>query len=129
MLRRITNFGNGALARPWYNRLPQTAIEAVMPIRQPVFTPPFNVVRASHVELTVRDLARSRAFYVDCLGYLVSAETPEALYLRAVEERNHHSIVLRKGKKPAAHALGFKVASDEDLDRAADWFKRRNLPV
>ena len=115
--------------RPWYNRLPQTAIEAAMPVRQPVFSPPFNVVRASHVELTVRDLARSRAFYVDCLGYLVSAEEPDALYLRAVEERNHHSIVLRKGKEPAAHALGFKVASEEDLDRAADWFRRRNLPT
>ena len=51
-----------------------------MPIRPPVFAPPFNVVRASHVELTVRDLARSRAFYVDCLGYLVSAEEPEALW-------------------------------------------------
>jgi catechol 2,3-dioxygenase len=43
-----------------------------MPIREPVFDPPFNVVRASHVELGVRDLARSRAFYVDCLGLLVS---------------------------------------------------------
>ncbi len=103
-----------------------------MPVRSPVLTPPFNIVRASHVELTVRDLARSRAFYVDCLGYLVSAEESEALYLRAVEERNHHSIVLREGQKdqvPVAHALGFKVASDNDLDRAADWFKRRNLPV
>jgi len=66
-----------------------------MPVRKPVFAPPFNVVRASHVELAVRDLARSRAFYVDCLGYLVSGEEPGALYLRAVEERNHHSIVLR----------------------------------
>jgi catechol 2,3-dioxygenase len=100
-----------------------------MPIRPPVFDPPFNVVRASHVELAVRDLGRARGFYVDCLGYLVSAEEPGALYLRAVEERNHHSIVLRKGKEPAAHTLGFKVASEDDLDRAASWFKRRNLPV
>ena len=100
-----------------------------MPIRKPVFTPPFNVVRASHAELTVRDLSRSRAFYVDCLGYLVGAEEPGALYLRAVEERNHHSIVLREGKEPSAHTLGFKVASDEDLDRAAAWFARRNLPT
>src|SRR6266404_3509872 len=118
---KAPNRGSGRLVRPWYNRPSQTSIEAVMPVRQPVFAPPFNIVRASHVELTVRDLARSRAFYVDCLGYLVSAEEPEALYLRAVEERNHHSIVLRKAKKdqePAAHALGFKVASDEDLDRA-----------
>lgn len=100
-----------------------------MPIRKPVFDPPFNVVRASHVELGVRDLARSRAFYVDCLGYLVSNESPDALYLRAVEERNHHSIVLRKAKEPAAHALGFKVASEEDLDRAAFWFARKGLPT
>jgi 3,4-dihydroxyphenylacetate 2,3-dioxygenase len=100
-----------------------------MPVRKPIFDPPFNIVRASHVELTVRDLARARAFYVDCLGYLVGAEDKDALYLRAVEERNHHSIVLRKGKDSAAHAIGFKVASEEDIDRAAAWFKRKNLPT
>ena len=46
-----------------------------MPARKPNFAPPFNIVRASHVELDVRDVAKSRAFYVDCLGYLVSDET------------------------------------------------------
>jgi catechol 2,3-dioxygenase len=100
-----------------------------MPIRKPEFDPPFNVVRASHVELAVRDLARTRSFYVDCLGYLVGAEERGALYLRAVEERNHHSIVLREAKEANAVALGFKVASEDDLDRAAAWFKRRNLPT
>ena len=100
-----------------------------MPIRKPEFNPPFNVVRASHVELAVRDLARTRSFYVDCLGYLVSAEERGALYLRAIEERNHHSIVLREARGPSAEVLGFKVASEDDLDRAAAWFKRRNLPT
>jgi catechol 2,3-dioxygenase len=100
-----------------------------MPVRQPVFDPPFNVVRASHVELGVRDLARSRAFYVDCLGLLVTSESKDVLFLRAVEERNHHSIVLRQSREPAAHAIGFKIASEEDLDRAAFWFGRKNLPV
>jgi catechol 2,3-dioxygenase len=100
-----------------------------MPIHEPVFSPPFNVVRASHVELSVRDLARSRAFYVDCLGLLVSDETADALYLRGVEERNHHSIVLRQSRAPDVRALGFKLASEEDLDRAAFWFGRRNLPT
>jgi catechol 2,3-dioxygenase len=81
------------------------------------------------VELGVRDLARARGFYVDCLGYLVSAEDNGALYLRGIEERNHHSVVLRQRKEPAAHTLGFKVGGEDDLDRAANWFKRRNLPV
>ena len=69
-----------------------------MPVRNPVFDPPLNVVRSSHVELGVRDLARSRAFYVDCLGLLVGDESDDALYLRGVEERNHHSIVLRRSR-------------------------------
>src|SRR5580658_2566921 len=100
-----------------------------MPVHKPVFDPPFNVVRSSHVELTVRDLARSRAFYVDCLGLLVSDETADAIYLRGVEERNHHSIVLRRARESEVISLGFKLASEEDLERAASWFSRRNLPT
>jgi catechol 2,3-dioxygenase len=100
-----------------------------MPIRDPVFDPPFNIVRASHVELGVRDLSRSRAFYVDCLGLLVSDETKDALYLRGVEERNHHSLVLRRSREADVRALGFKLANEEDIDRAASWFGRRNLPT
>src|SRR6185503_19110784 len=102
---------------------------APMPLRDHVFNPPFNIVRASHVELGVADIARSRAFYVDCLGYIVSDEDAHALYLRGVEERNHHSVVLRKSEDIAALAIGFKVASEEDLDKAAEWLERRKLPV
>jgi catechol 2,3-dioxygenase len=100
-----------------------------MPIRKPVRDPPFNIVRASHVEFAVRDLSAARGFYVDCLGYLISDATGDALYLRGMEERNHHSIVLRQSKDICAHALGFKLASEEDLDRAAFWFGRKGLPT
>src|SRR6202521_5483353 len=100
-----------------------------MPSPNRVFAPPFNVVRSSHVELGVRDIKRSRAFYADCLGLLVSDETDDALYLRGVEERNHHSIVLRRSREGEVRALGFKLASEEDVDRAAFWFGRRNLPT
>src|SRR4051794_15063420 len=100
-----------------------------MPLRDLVFNPPFNIVRASHVELGVADIGRSRAFYVDCLGYIVSNEDKDALYLRGVEERNHHSVVLRKSDDIAALAIAFKVASEEDLDKAAAWLEQRKLPV
>ena len=100
-----------------------------MPLRDPVFNPPFNIVRASHVELGVADLTRSHAFYVDCLGYIVSDEDKDALYLRGVEERNHHSVVLRKSDDIAALAIGFKVAGEQDLDQAAEWLSARGLPV
>ena len=61
-----------------------------MPIPKPNLHPPFNIVRLSHVEFAVTDLSKSRAFYVDTLGLQVTDESPDAVYLRAMEERGHH---------------------------------------
>ncbi len=67
-----------------------------MPLPTPNLYPPFNIVRLSHVELAVTDLSKSRAFYVDTLGLQVTDETSDTIYLRALEERGHHCIVLKK---------------------------------
>jgi catechol 2,3-dioxygenase len=98
-----------------------------MPIPTHTFSPPFNIVRSSHVTLGVTDLARSKAFYAETLGLHVEDETPEALYLRGVEERQHHSLVLRKVAKAEAYHLGFKVGSEEDLEKAAAFFKAKGV--
>ena len=45
------------------------------------------------------------------------------IYFRGMEERNHHSLVLKRGPEPVAERLGFKVGSEEDLDRAHAFFK------
>lgn len=98
-----------------------------MPPPAPVLHPPFNVVRLSHVELGVTDLARARAFYVDTLGLQPTHEEGERVHLRAMEERGHHSLVLRRTAQPEVGALGFKVFEEADLDRAEAWFGARGL--
>ena len=100
-----------------------------MPIAEPVLDPPFNIVRVSHVEYAVTDLGRSRAYWVDALGLAVTHETPEALFLRGIEERNHHCVVLRRAEEARCDAIGFKVWSEDDLDRAAAWFESQGLPA
>jgi catechol 2,3-dioxygenase-like lactoylglutathione lyase family enzyme len=100
-----------------------------MPVKPPVYDPPFNILRCSHVIYGVTDLAASRAFYVDTLGLIVTEETKDRLYLRGTEERNHHSIELRQTGDPLCYALGLKVASDKDLDLAKVWFEKRGLPA
>ena len=52
-----------------------------MTIPRAVYPAPFNITRASHVVLTVKDLGASRAFYVDALGFAVSDEDANTLYL------------------------------------------------
>jgi len=98
-----------------------------MPAPVPNLFPPFNIVRLSHVEFVVTDLAKSRAFYVDMLGLQVTYEDDREIYLRALEERGHHCIILRKGDLAVANVLGFKVYSEDDLEKAKEFFERRGL--
>jgi catechol 2,3-dioxygenase len=91
-------------------------------------SPPFRVTRASHLVYTVRDLSRSRDFYTEVLGLVVTDEDQEALYLRGVEERSHHSLVLKRTDgAPRAVRTGLRTFDDEDLDRAKAYFERQGL--
>ena len=76
-----------------------------MPIRPANPDPPFNIVRLSHIELGVTDLERSSAFYVDILGLIETERTEDTLYLRGLEERNHHSFVLTQTEKARRQAF------------------------
>lgn len=100
-----------------------------MPIPTSVLYPPFQVVRLNHVVLTVTDLGQARAFWADTLGLQVTDEDGDRLYLRAMEERGHHCVVLQRGDRAEANLLGFKVFSEEDLDRAHAWFTEQGLPA
>src|ERR1700751_6203004 len=94
-----------------------------MPTRQPLFSPPFNIIRASHAVLDVTDLKLSRDFYETTVGLHVEDADDNAVYLRAAEEHQHHSLVLRKAAAPACNRLGFKVGNEKDLDKAASFFR------
>lgn len=95
-----------------------------MPVPSTNPSPAFDVTRASHIVLTVRDLAVSRAFYTEVIGLHVSDEGDDGeIYLRGVEETCHHSLVLRQtAEAPVCETLGFRVRQDEDLDRAKRHF-------
>ena len=100
-----------------------------MPVPDPVLYPPFNIVRLSHVEYRVTDLVKSRAFYVDTLGLQVTREDVNAIYLRAMEERGHHCVVLRKSDYPTVGVLGFKLFDEPDLENAKKFFSAKGLPT
>ena len=54
---------------------------------------------------------------VDRVGlHEVSREADGRVYLRAWDEFDRHSVVLRQAAMPGMDYTGFKVASDSDLD-------------
>lgn len=99
-----------------------------MPVPQTDFSPPFNITRASHIRLTVRDLKKSRDFYTEVIGLLVTDGDKDVVYLRGVEETCHHSLVLtRTDEAPVCERIGFRVFRDEDLDAAKAHFERSGV--
>ncbi len=98
-----------------------------MPVPAPNLYPAFNIVRLSHVEYNVTDLAKSREFYVDTLGLQVTDEDKQSIYMRAMEERGHHSLAIHQAKESHVSAIGFKVFAEDDLDKAYRYFKEQNL--
>jgi 3,4-dihydroxyphenylacetate 2,3-dioxygenase len=100
-----------------------------MPVPAPVLAPPFNIVRLSHVVYRVKDLEKSRAFYVDLLGLQVTEEDERTIRLRALEERGHHCIKLVQAERSEVAVLGFKLFDDADLDKAETFFQAKGLPT
>src|SRR5690606_10053679 len=91
--------------------------------RNPMHTAPFDIIRAAYAALLATDLERSRRFYVDILGLVVTHEDDDAIYLRAFEEYLHHSLVLRKGDTAALAALAYRVRSQDEVALAATHFE------
>lgn len=90
---------------------------------------PFDILRASHVELVVVDLDASLAFYAELLGMVVTERTGDRAYLRGWEEHLHHSLVLRRGERAAVDHLAFRVAEEADLDRLEQELRRHGCPT
>ena len=89
--------------------------------------PAFTLTRASHVAMAVTDLERSRDFYRDVIGLVVSEETDDTVYLRGLEEAAHHSLVLELAPEANARHIGLRVRSDDDIVAAEKFFKAGNI--
>lgn len=92
--------------------------------------PPFNITRASHIVLNVSDLAKSRAFYVDIVGLVVTEETADTCYLRGLSEACHHSLVLVQADKgaPSASALVFAFSSKKTSTSPTSSSRKKAFP-
>lgn len=85
-----------------------------------------GVLRPGFIQLRVLDMPSSLTHYVDRIGLDKVSESPDGrVYLKAWDEFDRHSVVLRKADSAGFDLMAFKVASDADLDvfakRITDW--------
>jgi catechol 2,3-dioxygenase len=75
----------------------------------------FDIIKAGHIELLVTDLKEAKKFYSDTLGFVVTETDKSHIYLRGLEDRQHHCLTLTKSGSPGVGHLAFKVATEEGL--------------
>src|SRR2546428_5269806 len=88
-----------------------------------------QILRLGHVEYRVTDLGQARAFYVDLLGFVDTGRDRTRVYLRGLEERDHHSLVLRQAPSPGVSHFAFRVAAPDDLERLHRRCTARGRPA
>jgi catechol 2,3-dioxygenase len=79
-----------------------------------------GVLRPGHVALRVTDLEAGVKHYRDVIG-LIETGRDEAgrVYLKAWDEHDHHSVVLREADSAGMDYMGFRVDCEETLERLA----------
>jgi len=82
----------------------------------------FSITRAGHIEFRVTDLDRARHFYVETLGFVETGRDSDHLYLGGLEERDLHTIILKKAASPGVSHLAFRLSDPDDLQGLADLY-------
>lgn len=84
-----------------------------------------GVMRPGHVCLRVTDMAAAVRHYTEFVGLIeVARDAGGRVYLKAWDEFDHHSVILREADAPGMDFLGFKVDGPERLERLADGLRR-----
>jgi catechol 2,3-dioxygenase len=77
-----------------------------------------GVLRPGHCAIRVMEMGPALTHYVERLGMLKVGEDAQGrVYLKAWDEHDAFSVVLREADAPGLDYLGFNVASTQDLDR------------
>ena len=81
-----------------------------------------GVLRISHVNIRVLDMEASLHHYINVVGMKKVHEDKQGnVYLKCWDEWDKYSLILTEADKAGINHIGYKVESDEDLDR----FKKR----
>ena len=79
-----------------------------------------GVLRPGHVAIRVRDMDPAVRHYTEVLDLIETARDAQGrVYLKAWDEHDHHSVVLRETTDPGMDYMGWRVDSTTTLKKLA----------
>jgi catechol 2,3-dioxygenase len=87
-----------------------------------------GILRPGHIALRVLDLEAAVRHYTDIVGLKETArDDKKRVFLKAWDEHDHHSVVLREADSPGIDYLGWRVDSPDTLMRLAADLEKSSL--
>jgi catechol 2,3-dioxygenase len=87
-----------------------------------------GVLRPGHVQIRVLDLDQAVKHYTEVLGLIETARDRKGrVFLKAWDEHDHHSVVLREASEAGMDYMGWRVDSPATLKRLAADVERSGL--
>src|SRR5690625_2810835 len=85
------------------------------------------ILRLGFSELYVKDLEKSKHFYVDTLGFIEVKQVGKSVYLRGVEEFDEYSLILTEHDYAALANFGLRVSTIEYLKELQKWHDEQGI--
>ncbi len=82
-----------------------------------------SIAHIGHVEIGVTDLEKSVWFFTEVMGLFITAEQDDRVYLRAWQDFEHHTLILKKAEKSGLKHIGWRVSSESALKAFEKQFK------
>jgi catechol 2,3-dioxygenase len=87
-----------------------------------------GVLRPGHVQIRVLDLDQAVKHYTEVLGLIETArDRKRRVFLKAWDEHDHHSVVLREANEAGMDYMGWRVDSPATLKKLAADVERSGL--
>jgi len=88
-----------------------------------------GIERLGYVQVRVTDLNVARAYYTNVLGLREVEVTADRAYLKAWDEHDHHSLILRQAATSGLDHIGWKLESAADLEQIETRAERAGARV
>ncbi|MEK3935878.1 VOC family protein [Sporosarcina sp. FSL W7-1349] len=75
-----------------------------------------EIAKLGHVSLVTPNLEKSLWFFHEVIGLEITERSSDTIYLRANNELEHHSLVLKAGDRPYMDHVGWRVKRPEDVE-------------
>src|ERR1041385_4490763 len=87
-----------------------------------------GVLRPGHVAIRVREMEPAVMHYTEVLGLIETARDGQGrVFLKAWDEHDHHSVVLREAADPGMDYMGWRVDSPGALKKLATHVEESGL--